>query len=155
MTRDATSCKLSGYHCQGTGPKSSCSCVMTAVLRAATYTAGKRLVRTLAVLRRPTGCADAARDFATPPREGTFVRPECCARLGTCRARSHSGLMSSARLTIRGLTRFSRAEFTGPLCPSPYARDEIAMAALVRLRDLPSPVGQQVMQIGWVYQTRQ
>src|SRR5580704_887687 len=73
MMDGLTSYKLFGYRCIGTVPKNCCSCALPAELRAATYAVGKRLVRTLAVLRRPTGCVDAARGFVTLLRVDSFL----------------------------------------------------------------------------------
>ena len=73
MTVGATFCEACGYRYRETALRNSCSCVMPAVIHAATCTAGKLLVRTQAALRRPTGCADDARDSAIPPRGDTFV----------------------------------------------------------------------------------
>ena len=73
MTVSATSYGQSGCRCRGTAPKSSCSCVMPAAIRAATYMDGKRLDRTQVVLRRLTGCVDAARGFVTLLRVDSFL----------------------------------------------------------------------------------
>jgi hypothetical protein len=123
MMVGATSYEVFGYRCRETALGNCCSSVMPAVIRAATCMAGKPLDRTQAAQKPLTGCAEDARNSATPPKADSFAPAECYPRLGTCRARDHFGHTSLAPLTIRGLTRFSGAEFTGPFCPSPYARD--------------------------------